>query len=415
MAAVNPFEIAQNQLAEAAKFIDVDKELLEILKQPQRIIEVSIPIKMDNGKTKIFTGFRVQHNNARGPYKGGLRYHPNVSLEEVKALALWMTFKCSVVDIPYGGAKGGIIVDPHKLSQAELQRLTRGYVDRIYEFIGPRKDIPAPDVYTNSQIMSWILDEYNHISREHNPGVVTGKPVELEGSKGRDTATSKGGIIVLDELLRNLGIEKSAVTVAIQGYGNAGANMAELLHDEGFKVIAVSDSKGGILAKNQIDPQALSEHKRKTGSVVGFNGSTPITQEELLTLDATVIIPAALEDVFTKENANRVKAKIIVELANGPTTLEADHIFAQKGIPVIPDILANAGGVTVSYFEWVQNLTRDYWSAEKVHDRLDEKMRSAFADIYTLSNQKKITLRQAAYAIAIERIISSIKLRGNGN
>lgn len=415
MATVNPFKIAQNQVDEAAKFIDIDPEFIEIIKQPQRIIEVTIPIKMDNGKTKIFTGFRVQHNNARGPYKGGLRYHPNVSLDEVKALALWMTFKCSVVDIPYGGSKGGIIVDPHKLSAAELQRLTRGYVDKIFEFIGPRKDIPAPDVYTNSQVMAWILDEYNHISREHNPGVVTGKPLELEGSKGRDTATSKGGIIVLDELLNKLGIAKNDVTVAIQGFGNAGANMAELLHEEGFKIIAISDSKGAIVAKNQIDPRALLEHKKKTGSVIGFNGTTSISQEELLCLDATVIIPAALEDVFTEAIAKKVKAKIIVELANGPTTLEADHIFAKKGILLIPDILANAGGVTVSYFEWVQNLTRDYWSAEKVAKRLDEKMRQAFSDIYALSELKHITLRQAAYAISMERILASVKLRGNGN
>lgn len=415
MAKINPFLIAQHQVQEAANFCDIPSDYLEILKVPQKILEVTIPIKMDSGETKIFTGFRVQHNNFRGPYKGGLRYHPDVNLDEVKALALWMTFKCAVVDIPFGGAKGGIIVDPHKLSGAELQRLTRGYVDKIFEFIGPRKDIPAPDVYTNSQVMSWILDEYDHISREHQPGVVTGKPVELEGSLGRDIATSAGGIIVLDRLLKKLGISKTKTTVAIQGYGNAGANMAELLYKEGYKIIAVSDSKGAILSASQIDPHALSEHKKKSGSVVGFKNTKSITQEQLLELPATVIIPAALEDVFTKEVALKVKAKIILELANGPTTTEADHIFAKKGIQVVPDILANAGGVTVSYFEWVQNLTRDYWNLETVEKRLDEVMEKSFEDIFDLAEQKKITLRQAAYAIALERIYKSVKLRGSGN
>lgn len=415
MAKINPFLTAQNQLQESAKYSKITKEYLEILKHPQRTIEVSIPVRMDNGKIQIFTGFRVQHNNYRGPYKGGLRYHPDVNLEEVKALSLWMTFKCSVVNIPFGGGKGGIIVDPHKLSDGELERLTRAYIDKIYDLIGPRKDIPAPDVYTNSQVMSWILDEFDHISREHHPGVVTGKPIELEGSLGRSTATSAGGIIVLDELLNKLNLDKKEVSVAIQGFGNAGSNIAELLHEEGFKIFAVSDSKGGIKSNEPIDPLALIAHKKKTGSVINFPNTTNISQNELLELPMTVIIPAALEDVFTKEVANKVKAKIILELANGPTTLEADRIFSKKKILVIPDILANAGGVTVSYFEWVQNLTRDYWDLEEIKLRLDKVMRQAFENIYNLSTNKKISLRQAAYAIALDRIYESIRLRGSEN
>jgi glutamate dehydrogenase (NAD(P)+) len=415
MVNLNPFEIAQKQIEGSAKYSKITSEYLDILKQPQRILEVNIPVRMDDGRTRIFTGFRVQHNNYRGPYKGGLRYHPGVNLNEVKALALWMTFKCAVVDIPYGGGKGGIIVDPKKLSDGELQRLTRGYVDKVFDLIGPRKDIPAPDVYTNPQIMSWILDEFNHISREHQPGVVTGKPVELEGSLGRNIATSKGGIIVLDALLKKLGVSKDKTMVAIQGFGNAGANMAELLHEEGYHILAVSDSKGGILSEEPIDVHSLLNHKKKTGSVINFKGCKNITQEELLALPVTVIIPAALEDVFTKEVASRVKAKVILELANGPSTPEADKIFKEKGIPVVPDILANAGGVTVSYFEWVQNLTRDYWSLDHVTERLTEIMNTSFEDIYQLSEIKRITLRQAAYAIALDRIYESIRLRGNGN
>lgn len=415
MLEINPFESVKRQIDDAAKISHFEKEYLEFLKHPQKIIEVSIPIKMDSGKTEIFTGFRVQYNNYRGPYKGGIRYHPGVNLDEMKALAAWMTFKCAVVNLPFGGAKGGIIVDPHKLSAGELQRLTRAYVDRIFEFIGPKKDIAAPDVYTNAQVMSWILDEYNHISREHSPAVVTGKPVELEGSEGRDTATSTGGVIVLDELLKHFGIPREHAKLAIQGFGNVGANIANILYHQGFQIVAVSDSRGAIFSQDQIDPHALTDHKKKTGSVVGFKGTKNISQEELLESDVAVIIPAALENVFTEENAKKVKAKIILELANGPTTPEADQVFTEKGIVVIPDILANAGGVTVSYFEWVQNLSREHWPLEKVENRLREVMTQSFEAIYELSIQKKNTLRQAAFCIALERICQSIRLRGNGN
>lgn len=416
MPKANPFLTAQQQIELASKYIDSNHEFIEILKQPQKVIEVTMPVKMDNGKTRIFKGFRSQHNNYRGPYKGGVRYHPDVNIDEIKALSLWMTFKCACVGIPFGGSKGGIIVDPHELSKGEKERLTRAYVDKIFEFIGPYKDIPAPDVYTDSQVMSWILDEYNHISREHNPAVVTGKPVELEGSLGRDTATSTGGVIVLDELLKKIGISKDSVTVAIQGFGNAGANVADILYHQGFKIVAVADSRGAIVNfSDQIDPHALLEHKRKTGSVVGFKDSKAISAEKLLELDATVIVPAALENIFTKENANLIKAKVILELANGPTTIAADEIFDKKGIIVIPDILANAGGVTVSYFEWVQNLSRDYWTLEKVEKRLLEIMTNSFNLIYETASQKKISLRRAAFVVALDRILSSISYRGNGN
>lgn len=415
MASINPFKTAQDQITQASKFLKIDHELIDVLKEPQRVIEVSLPIRMDNGKTKIFRGFRSQHNNYRGPYKGGVRYHPGVNVDEIKALSIWMTFKCAVVGIPFGGAKGGIIVDPHQLSKTEKERLTRAYVDKIFEFIGPYKDIPAPDVYTDGQIMSWILDEYNHISREHNPAVVTGKPIEVEGSQGRDTATSTGGVIVLDELFKRLGIKREEATVAIQGFGNAGANVADILYHQGFKIVAVADSKGAVVSTDQIDPHALLKHKQKTGSVIGFKSTKSISTEDFLKLDVTVIVPAALENVFTKETAGSVKAKIILELANGPTTLEADEIFHKKNIIVIPDILANAGGVTVSYFEWVQNLSRDYWSHEEVSRRLEEIMASSFETIYEKSQQHKITLRTAAFVVALERILASINLRGNGN
>lgn len=415
MEKINPYQNLLELIDNSTKYGDFDPDQIEIIKHPQKIIEVSLPIKMDSGKVKVFKGFRVQHNNCRGPYKGGLRFHPTVTLEEVETLAALMTFKCAVVNIPYGGAKGGIIVDPKKLSAAETEKLTRSYVDKIFEFIGPTKDIPAPDVYTNSQIMSWILDEYNHISRTHAPGVVTGKPVELEGSLGRDTATSAGGVIVLNRAIKHLGINKEKSTVAIQGFGNAGANIADILYHEGFKIVAISDSKGGIFSAEGIDPHALVEHKKRAGTVSNFKNTTNITSEHLLTLDATVLVPAALEGVITKENAKSIKAKIILELANGPTTPEADSILQKKKIIVIPDILANAGGVTVSYFEWLQNLSRDYWTLETVQNRLNQKMIQAFDDIYQSSELHKITLRQAAILIALSRICTCITMRGNGN
>ena len=411
----NPFEDVQKQIKSAAKYLPKNSEFLDVLLEPQRIIEVSLPVHLDDGSLKIFKGYRVQHNNARGPYKGGLRYHPRVNIDEVKALATWMTFKTAVVNIPYGGAKGGIVVDPKTLSRAELERLTRAYVDKVFEFIGPYKDIPAPDVYTNPQVMAWFMDEYNHISREHNPGVVTGKPVELEGSLGRDTATSHGGAIVLLKLLEKLGKNPEKTTIAIQGFGNAGANIADILYHLGFIIKGVSDSKGAVSSTSQIDPHALADHKAATGSVSGLRGTKDISQDELLSLNVDILIPAALEDAITGTNASKVKAKIILELANGPVTPEADVILHNNKAIVIPDILANAGGVTVSYFEWVQNLTREYWSLKTVEEKLEVVMQAAFENIYEKSAQLGITLREAAFVVALERITSSLNLRSNGN
>lgn len=408
----NPFLNAQKQIDEAAKYSDCDTEIIKVLKEPQRVIEVSIPIEMDNGKIEIFKGFRAQHNNYRGPYKGGIRYHPGVNIDEVKALATWMTFKCATVDIPFGGSKGGIIVDSHKLSEHELKHLTQGYVDKIYDLIGPEKDVPAPDVYTNPQIMAWIMDEYSHIARVHSPAVVTGKPLENEGSLGRDTATAQGAAYVLIEYLKTKKIAPQTVKVAIQGFGNAGANLAEILYDLDFTITAISDSKGAITKSSGLDPRAVGKHKNKTGSVKNFSGSTNIAAQDIIIYDCDVLIPAALENVITDKNVSGIKAKYILEVANGPTTPEADLILTKKGIDIIPDILANAGGVTVSYFEWVQNLARYYWSAEEVDNKLKEKMTKAFKDIHDFSLLKKITYRQASYALAINRIGKAVKNRG---
>ncbi|MCX6810925.1 MAG: Glu/Leu/Phe/Val dehydrogenase [Candidatus Berkelbacteria bacterium] len=408
----NPFLNAQQQIDDAAKYSDCDSEIIKVLKEPQRVIEVSIPIEMDNGKVEIFKGYRSQHNNYRGPYKGGIRYHPGVNVDEVKALSAWMTFKCATVDIPFGGGKGGVIVDPHKLSEHELKHLTQGYIDKIFDLIGPEKDIPAPDVYTNAQTMAWIMDEYSHIARVHSPAVVTGKPLENEGSLGRDTATAQGAAYVLYEYLQTVEKKLENTSVAIQGFGNAGAHLAKILYDSGFKIIAVSDSKGAIFSTDGLDPRAIEEHKEKTGSVKNFKGTKNIPADDILTLKVDVLVPAALENVITNKNATKIKAGCILEVANGPTTPEADEILEKKKIDIIPDILANAGGVTVSYFEWVQNLSRFYWSAEEVDSKLKSKMESAFSDIHNFAKKKKITYRQAAFALAINRIGKAVKNRG---
>ncbi len=408
----NPFKNAQKQIDEAKKLVDFDPEIIEILKYPQRVIEVSIPMKMESGKIKIFHGYRVQHNNYRGPYKGGIRYHPEVNLDEIKALSLWMTFKCAVVNIPFGGAKGGIIVDPKTLSKHELEHLTRGYIDKIFSNIGPYKDIPAPDVYTNAQVMAWIMDEYSHIAQEHTPAVVTGKPVENEGSLGRDTATAQGGVYVLLGYLSHKNMDIKSASIAIQGFGNAGGNAATLLDKLGAKIVAISDSKGAIYNKDGLDIKRLQDHKQKTGSVTNFPGAQNISPEGLIAVECDVLIPAALENAITEKNADRIKCKVVMELANGPTTPEADKILAKKQIEVIPDILANAGGVTVSYLEWVQNLTRNYMTEEEVKISLKEKMAKAFTNIYDFKSNKSCTLREAAFALAIERVSKAIHNRG---
>ena len=406
------FDNAIKQLESASKYCTSDKKLIELLRYPQKIIEVTIPLTMDSGKIKVFTGYRVQHNNARGPYKGGIRFHPAVNLEEVKALSLWMSMKCAVTNIPFGGAKGGIIVDPKKLTAHEIEHLTRGYIDKIFEFIGPMKDVPAPDVNTNAQTMAWIMDEYSHISREHSPAVVTGKPVANEGSLGRDTATAMGGKYVLFEYLKTKNIDTQSLSVAIQGFGNAGYNIAKLLHEEGMIIVAIADSKGTIYNEAGIDPIAAMQFKLKHGSIKKMPGSTEIKPEDLFSLNCNILIPAALENAIDHKNAKNIKAKIILELANGPITPEADLILSEKNVDIIPDILANSGGVTVSYFEWVQNLSRDYWALEIVENKLKEVMLQAFSDIYNFASMKKCTLRQAAFALAMTRICEATKNRG---
>ncbi|MFW5884855.1 MAG: Glu/Leu/Phe/Val family dehydrogenase [Patescibacteria group bacterium] len=386
-------------------------EEVEVLKSPQRVVEISIPVKMDNGDLKIFTGYRVQHSNIRGPYKGGLRYYSKVDLDEVKALSFWMTIKCAVVNIPYGGAKGGIKVDPKELSQNELEKLTRGYVRRVASNVGPDKDIPAPDVYTDAQVMAWFMDEFSRIEGKNVPAVVTGKPIELGGSQGRETATAQGGFYVLENILQKRKQSLKGLRVAVSGFGNAGSNFAEIAYRNGCKVVAVSDSRGGIYNAAGLNITDLKLHKKETGAVAGFKEGKEISHSELLSLEADVLVPAALENEINQENAKKVKAKIILELANGPVTREAEKIL-KKEIVVIPDVLANAGGVIVSYFEWVQNLRHFYWEEQKVLERLKYQIGKATDNVWQYSGEYKTTLRSAAYIVAVERISRALKWRG---
>ncbi|GAB6102412.1 glutamate dehydrogenase [Thermococcus atlanticus] len=412
----DPFEMAVRQLERAAQFMDISEEALEWLKKPMRILEVSVPIQMDDGSVKVFTGFRVQHNWARGPTKGGIRWHPAETLSTVKALATWMTWKCAVVDIPYGGGKGGIIVNPKELSEAEQERLARSYIRAIYDIIGPWTDIPAPDVYTNPKIMAWMMDEYEAISRRKGPafGVITGKPPGVGGIVARMDATARGASFTVREAAKALGWDSlEGKTIAIQGYGNAGYFMAKIMsEDYGMKVVAVSDSKGGIYNPDGLNADEVLAWKRKSGSVKDFPGATNITNEELLELEVDVLAPSAIEEVITEKNADNIKAKIIAELANGPTTPEADVILHEKGILVIPDFLCNAGGVTVSYFEWVQNINGFYWTVEETRKRLDDKMTKAFWDVYNTHKEKGINMRDAAYVVAVQRVYDAMKHRG---
>ena len=406
----NPFENAIKQLEKANVFAKVEPRIFELIKKPKRIINVKIPVKMDDGKEVSFEGYRIQHNDSRGPFKGGIRYHPNVSMDEVKALSTWMTLKCAVANIPFGGGKGGIIVDPKKLSKAELEKLSRGYIQKIAQYIGPDKDVPAPDVYTDSQIMSWMLDEFEKINGKHLPGVITGKPIELGGSLGRDKATAQGGVFVLEAAIKAL--KFSGKKAAIQGFGNAGSVAAEILYNNGFTIIAVSDSKGGIYSEKGINIAKLMEHKNKTGNVQNFPLTKNITNDELLELSTDILIPAALENQITIANANKIKAKIILELANGPTTPEADEILFKKGIHVLPDILANSGGVSVSYFEWVQNLQNYYWDLDEVNKKLKKLMQEAFANVFERAQKNKTDFRTGANILALERVSKAMQLRG---
>ncbi len=412
MGSINPYEMAVKQLEEIAGLIDVEPWIIEVLKKPRREIIVHLPIRMDNGEVKIFTGYRVQHTTTRGPAKGGIRYGPNVTLDEVRALAMWMTWKTAVMNLPYGGAKGGIRCNPRELSINELEKLTRRYVYAIKDFIGPFEDIPAPDVNTGPREMAWIMDTYSMLVGRTEPAAVTGKPIELGGSLGRVEATGRGVMITVREALKVLGFKAGGATVAIQGYGNVGYHAAKTAYEWGFKVVAVSDSKGAVFSSDGINPDEALKHKRATGSVVGLKGCRTITNEELLELDVDVLIPAAVEGVITRENADRINAKVIGEGANGPVTPEADRILGEKGIFIIPDILANAGGVTVSYFEWVQGITREWWDLETVRRKLEDKMVSAFYEVYMLSRSKEVSMRKAAYMIAVERVAKATKLRG---
>ncbi|ODS42154.1 MAG: glutamate dehydrogenase [Candidatus Altiarchaeales archaeon IMC4] len=406
------FEVAQQQLDKAAKVMNLDPAAHKILRQPMRVLKVRFPVVMDNGKTELFTGFRCQYNDARGPTKGGIRWHPDETIETVKALAAWMTWKCAVLDLPYGGGKGGIICDPKNMSDGEKERMARAYIRAIGRFIGPERDIPAPDVYTTPQIMNWMMDEYSIIVGYNSPGVITGKLIEMGGSLGRTDATARGGMYILREWAKKNKVNLSKCTVAVQGYGNAGYYGAKLIKELfGAKVVAISDSRGGIYCDKGIDADKANEYKAKTGSVVGFCGKK-ITNEQLLELDVDVLIPAALENVITKKNAAKVKAKVILELANGPTNPEADEILHKKGIFVLPDFLANAGGVTVSYFEWVQNINGYYWSLEEVHEKLDKKMTKAFNDFWAKCQELDVDPRTAAYVVAVEKVAIAMKYRG---
>ncbi len=409
---LNPFRIAMRQFDTAAEKLKLDAGMREVLRSPRRALTLSLPIKMDDGTIKVFQGFRVQHNNARGPCKGGIRYHPNVTFDEVQALASWMTWKCATVNIPFGGGKGGIICDPRKLSAGELERLTRRYAFEISDFIGPGRDIPAPDVYTDAKVMAWIYDTYSMTHGQSVPGVVTGKPIFLGGSLGRHEATARGCVYVTRRGCEVMGIDYKKATACIQGFGNAGSIAAELLHSIGMKVIAVSDSTGGIQNPEGLDIPKVIAHKCKTGSVIKFPGAKPISSESILELECDVLIPAALENQITMANAHKIKARIIAEAANGPTTPGADTILHEKGILVIPDILANAGGVTVSYFEWVQDLQELFWDEDEVNRKLETIMGKAFTDVHGSATEHKVPMRTGAYILAIDRVRKATESRG---
>ena len=406
------FANALKQLKQAQVYAKIPAAILEQLKRPERILQFSFPVAMDDGTIRVFEGYRVQYSSARGPYKGGLRYHPQTNLDEVKALAFWMAVKCAGAGIPLGGGKGGITVDPKKLSVGELERLTRAFVRRLAPFIGPEQDVPAPDVNTTPEIMAWVRDEYERVVGKKVPGVVTGKPLNFGGSAGRTPATAQGGMYVLAEVMEKLKLKPKQVTVAVQGMGNVGGIMAQLLHQAGFRVVAMSDSQSGIYNSKGLDVPIVERFKKQTGSLKNFPGAKLVTNAKLLELPVTILIPAALENQITEKNATRIKAKVVFELANGPTTPEADIKLARRKIIVVPDVLANAGGVTVSYFELVQNLQQYYWSEGEVMAKLKPIMVTAFKQIWQRAEQLKVTLRTAAFVIALERIGQAIEARG---
>jgi glutamate dehydrogenase (NAD(P)+) len=410
---LNPFKIAQRQLDKAAAVLGLDPAIHAFLREPLRELHVTLPVKMDDGSTKIFQGFRVQYNDARGPSKGGIRFHANETIDTVRALAAWMTWKTAVVDIPLGGGKGGVICNPKELSPGELERLSRAYIRQVGRILGLEKDVPAPDVYTTPQIMAWMMDEYAFMQGYNEFGMITGKPLELGGSQGRGDATARGGMYVIREAAQVLGIDTNGATMAIQGFGNAGQYAATLgIELLGCKIVAVTDSRGGIYNPDGLDPQAVIKHKQETGSVINFPGTQAVSNSQILELPVDILVPAALESQITSKNADRICPKIVAELANGPTTPEADETFFKNGVYVLPDFLCNAGGVTVSYFEMVQNAYDYYWDLETVQKRLDDKMTKAYHAVHDVAQKFNIDMRTAAYVIAVDRVATAVRLRG---
>src|SRR5215470_15510638 len=412
MEELNPFEIAKQQFDRAADYLDLEESMRNVLRSAKRQLIVSIPVKMDGGETKVFEGYRVQHNIARGPAKGGIRYHPNVSLDEVKALASCMTWKCATVGIPYGGGKGGVVCDPKSLSKSELERLTRRYAFEIAPIIGPDRDIPAPDVYTDEQTMAWIMDTISMVRGHTELGVVTGKPISLGGSQGRAEATARGCLYALREACRVKGLDLKNARVAVHGFGNAGANIARLVAEDGARVVAACDSKAGIYSASGIDVAAALKHKDETKSLAGLPGAKEIACEDIIGMDCDILLPAALENAITMKNVGSVKAKIIAELANGPTTPGADRVLADEGVFLVPDILANAGGVTVSYYEWVQDQYSFFWSESQINKTLEETIRTAFYSVHKTAEQHKTDMRTGAYILAVGRVVEATSVRG---
>ncbi|MDM5249892.1 MULTISPECIES: Glu/Leu/Phe/Val dehydrogenase [unclassified Lysinibacillus] len=408
---LNLFTSTQDVIQDALNKLGYDEAMYELLKEPLRMLQVRIPVKMDDGTTKVFTGYRAQHNDAVGPTKGGVRFHPAVSEEEVKALSMWMTLKCGIVDLPYGGGKGGVICDPRQMSMDEIERLSRGYVRAVSQIVGPTKDIPAPDVFTNAQIMAWMMDEYSRMDEFNSPGFITGKPLVLGGSQGRDRATAQGVTIVIQEAAKKRGIDIKGARVVIQGFGNAGSFLAKFMHDLGAKVIGISDAYGALHDPEGLDIEYLLDRRDSFGTVTTLFENT-ISNKELLELDCDILVPAAIENQITADNAHNVKANIVVEAANGPTTAEATRILSERGILLVPDVLASAGGVTVSYFEWVQNNQGYYWTEEEVEERLYKKMVDAFENVYTTATTRNINMRLAAYMVGVRRTAEASRFRG---
>jgi glutamate dehydrogenase (NAD(P)+) len=406
------WETALAQLDEVSELMGLSPSVHETLRWPKRALIVSVPFRRDDGNVMVCQGYRVHHNVTRGPAKGGIRYHPALGLDEVKALAMWMTWKCAIVNIPFGGAKGGVAVDPKRLSRSELERMTRRYASEILPLIGPERDIPAPDMNTDDQIMSWIMDTYSMNQGYSVPGVVTGKPVAVGGSRGRSGATARGVMYMIFSMLKTLGIGIEEVSVAIQGYGKVGGVAAQLLHDSGCRVVAVSDVEGGLYRDRGLDPEAINRHKQEAGTVVGFPGADPLTNEELLEIDCDVLVPAAIEGVISVKNADRIKARVVCEAANGPVTFEGDKMLAERGVFIVPDILANAGGVTVSYFEWVQDIQAYFWTEDEVNDRLRQIMERSYGEVHDFATAKDLTMRQAAHWIGVGRVAEAHLTRG---